>query len=306
MPFGGRRIRCAVAAPALPVGAPEIGPSGSSVRRRRKPRNSPPGCPGPRTIVTGSPGRRDRRRRARPGPPRWTPEWCRVAARTLPGALRHAGSHRPGARGGRDRSAPHPSNQGSTSAPWPTSSTRWTRPTSKVARAAAQDTDPIPTAGRRRDRPAPGHLEGSEAVPPARQRPVRVCLDSADLQLRVRAPGGILHDEVMAAALPDPATFGRRLSWATGRMVTLDAAAVPRRGSLCARGAGLQAAAARRPVPARPQGHGPGLRTRGGRIGARELQPGPISVACAELRSWPNARASGPLWALRRSSPTSG
>ena len=203
VPFGGRWIRCAVAAPALPVDAPEIGPSGSSVRRRRTPRNSPPGCPGPRTTVTGSPGRRDRRRRACPGPPRWTPECRRVAARSLPGALRHAGSQGPGARGGRDRSAPHPSNQGSTSGPWPASSNRWTRPKSKAVRAAAQDTGPIPTAGRRRDRPAPGHPEGSEAVPPVRQRLVRVCLDSADLRPLVRAAGGILDEGVMAAWLPD-------------------------------------------------------------------------------------------------------
>lgn len=36
------------------------------------------------------------------------------------------------------------------------------------------------------------------------------------------------------------------------------------------------------------------------------MQSGPISVACDELRSRPSARASGPPWASRRSSPTSG
>ena len=89
-----------VAARALPVEAPGIRRSRSSVRRRN-PRNSSRACPGPVTVVAGSPGRRDLRRRACPADPLpRTPECCRVAARIRPCALRHAKARPAAATGG--------------------------------------------------------------------------------------------------------------------------------------------------------------------------------------------------------------
>lgn len=182
------------AAQTMPVAAPVILPTGSSVRRR-KPQDSTLACRGPVIGVTEFSGWRGRRRRARPDPLQETPACCRVAARILSSALRRAtagaavsaGGH---ARVARDRTGPRLSNQGSTSGSWPISPARRRRPAPQAGSIGVSRRCPTPRARRRRNRPSLDHPDRSEVVRTARQRPVRARFNGADRQQGVRAPEG--------------------------------------------------------------------------------------------------------------------